>query len=184
MAVERKLMTAEELLRLPSGMGVRHELIDGELRTMAPPGGEHGQSGGWAHYHLAHVVRSDKLGEICMAETGFLLRSDPDRVRAPDFAYIRAERVPVEGLPAGYIPFAPDLVLEVVSPNDTAAEIREKVQDWLGFGTRAVWVLYRGPRLDVHVPGNTMRTYGAEDEVDGGEVLPGFRMRVAELVRP
>jgi Uma2 family endonuclease len=184
MAVERKLMTAEELLRLPSGMGKRHELIDGELRTMAPPGGPHGASGGWTWGHLYRFVDDNALGQVFLAETGFLFRRDPDRVRAPDFAFIRADRMPPEGLPRGYVPISPDMVLEVVSPNDTAEEIREKVQDWLDFGCRAAWVLYPGPRLDVHLPEGAIRTYGPDDEVDGGDVLPGFRMRLADLVRP
>ena len=183
MAVERKLMTAEELLALPDD-GMRHELIDGELRTMPPPDTRHGWSGGWVWGRLFRFVDDNGLGHVFLAETGFLIRRDPDRVRAPDFAYVRWERLPPDGPPRGYSPIPPDLVLEVVSPNDTADEIREKVEDWLEFGCRAVWVLYEGPRLHVHRPDGSAQRLGPEDEVDGGDVLPGFRMKLADLVRP
>jgi Uma2 family endonuclease len=183
MAVERKLMTAEELLLLPDD-GMRHELIDGELRTMVPPGGPHGSRANRVSWPLNTHIFTNNLGEGFAAETGFLLRRDPDRVRAPDFAFIRAERMPPDGLPRGYVPIAPDLVVEVVSPGDTAAEVRDKVDDWLRFGCRAVWVVYPTPRLDAFLSDGTVRTYGPDDEVEGGEALPGFRMRLADLLQP
>jgi Uma2 family endonuclease len=182
-AVERKLMTAEELLRLPDD-GQRRELIDGELSTMAPAGGPHGRDGAWAHLHLGNHVQDHELGEIFMAETGFLLRRDPDRVRAPDFAFIRAEQLPADGVPRGYVSIPPDLVLEVVSPDDAASDVRQKVQEWLEFGCRTIWILYDGPRLDAYDADGSIRTYGSDDQVDGGEVLPGFRMRLGDLIRP
>jgi Uma2 family endonuclease len=182
-AVERKTMTAEELLRLPDD-GRRHELIAGELRTTAPAGGSHGRDGAWAHLHLGNHVQDHGLGEIFMAQTGFLLRRDPDHVRAPDFAFIRAERLPAADLPRGYVPVAPDLVLEIVSPDDTASEIRQKVHEWLEFGCRTVWILYAGPRLDAYSADGSVRAYGPDDDVDGGDVLPDFRMRLRDLIRP
>ena len=183
MAVERKLMTAEELERLPAGTGQRYELVDGELRTMAPAGGPHGESGGWTWGRVFRFVDDHGLGTVFMAETGFLLARDPDTVLAPDLAFVRTERMPAEGLSRGYVPVVPDLVLEVVSPSDTASEIRDKVQAWLDFGCRAVWVLYAEPRLDAFTPGG-VRTYGPDDEVDGGDVLPGFKMKLSDMVRP
>jgi Uma2 family endonuclease len=181
-AIERAMMTAEELLRLPDD-GTRRELLDGELRTMAPAGGPHGRSGGWASIHLGRFIDDNGLGDVFMAETGFLLRRDPDHVRAPDFAFVRADRMPGDGLPRGFVPIPPDLVLEVVSPDDTASEVRQKVQDWLDSGCRTVWVLYAEPRLDAYAADGAVRAYGADDEVDGGTVLPGFRMRLRDLIR-
>jgi Uma2 family endonuclease len=183
MAAERELMTAEELLRLPDD-GQRRELIDGELRCMAPAGGPHGRDANRLSWTLSTHIYTRELGEGFTAETGFLLRRGPDRVRAPDFAFIRAERLPADGLPAGYVPIAPDLVVEVVSPGDAATEVREKVDDWLGFGCRAVWVVYPGPRLDAYLADGTIRRHGPEDEVDGGDALPGFRMRLRDLLGP
>jgi Uma2 family endonuclease len=184
MAIEPRLMTAEELLAMPDD-GMRHELVRGEIRGMAPAGGEHGDVAGTAHGNVYLYVRSHRLGRVFTAETGFLLRRDPDTVRAPDVAFIRTERIPPEGIPKGYIPVAPDLVVEVVSPGDTAAEVQEKVEEWLAFGVRAVWVVYpSGPRLQLHLPDRSSRLLGPEDEVDGGEALPGFRMRLRDLLDP
>ncbi|HZR01428.1 MAG TPA: Uma2 family endonuclease [Chloroflexota bacterium] len=182
MAVERKLITAEELLLLPDD-GMRHELIDGELRTMSPGGGPHGRDGMRVSVSVATHVYANDLGECFAAETGFLFRRNPDRVRAPDFAFIRADRMPAGSLPRGYIPIPPDMVLEVVSPGDSATDVRDKVEEWLAFGCRAVWVLFDGPRLDVHLGDRMIRSYGPDDEVDGGDVLPGFRMKLRNLVR-
>ena len=183
MAVERKLMTAEELLRLPRD-GKRYELIDGELRTLAPAGWRHGPRAFWPAWHLGAHVRGNNLGECFAAETGFIFRRNPDHVRAPDFAFISRDRWPSPPPESAYMPIPADLVLEVVSPGDSATDVREKVEDWLAFGTRAVWVLYPVLRLDVFSPDGSMRSYGPDDMVDGGDVLPGFSMPLRELVGP
>jgi Uma2 family endonuclease len=161
---------------------MRHELIDGELRTMAPAGGPHGRDALRVGARLLAHVEAHALGEVFAAETGFLLRRDPDLVRAADVAFVRADRLPAGGLPTGYLPLAPDLVVEVVSPGDTAADVQDKVDTWLRFGTKAVWVLYQGPRLVVHRPDGTARALGPDDDTDGGDVMPGFRMRLRDMV--
>ena len=184
MVAERRLMTAEELLYLPDD-DLRHELIDGELHTMAPAGGEHGGTAGAIHFHLGRFVYDQPIARVLAAETGFILRRGPDRVRAPDVAVLRAERLPPEGLPAGYIPGAPDLAVEVVSPGDRAARVRDKAADWLRAGARIVWVVYPSPiRLFVHRADGSIEQLGPDDVVDGADVLPGFRMRVRDLLYP
>jgi Uma2 family endonuclease len=181
MAVEPRLMTAEELLALPDD-GMRRELVHGEVRTMAPAAGPHGWNAGRITLSLGAHIHANDLGEILVAETGFLLQRDPDTVRAPDFAFIRAEHWPSGGLSQGYVTIPPDLVVEAVSPGDTASEVREKVDEWLRFGVRAVWVLYPGPRMDVYLGDGRVQTYGPDDEVDGGEALPGFRMGLGTML--
>jgi Uma2 family endonuclease len=152
---------------------------------MSPGGGPHGRVGGAIHGHLFVFLQANPIAEVWMAETGFLFERNPDTVRAPDVAVIRTERIPPEGLPAGYVPFPPDLAVEVVSPGDTAAEVEEKVEEWLRFGARAVWVAYpTGPRLAVHRADGSTQRLGPDDEVDGGDVLPGFRMQVRDLFHP
>src|SRR5207244_10932747 len=125
-----------------------------------------------------------RIGVVLAAETGFRLRRDPDRVRAPDVAVILYANRPRETIGAGYLEGAPDLAVEVVSPNDTADEVAEKVADWLSAGTSAVWVVYRGPRIEVHRADGRVQRLGAEHEVDGADVLPGFSMRVRDLLDP
>jgi Uma2 family endonuclease len=180
MTVERRVMTAEELLRLPED-GTRRELLDGELRTMSPTGAGHGEHESAITFHIGTYLSSHPVARLWGGEVGFVLRRSPDRVRAPDIAVMRRERVP----PAGFFEGAPDMAIEVVSPGDTADEVEAKVQEWLAAGAETVWVVYpTGPRLAVHWPDGSARTYGPDDEVDGGPVLPGFRIRLSVLLTP
>jgi Uma2 family endonuclease len=182
-ATEPKPMTAEELLALPDD-GMRHELIDGVLTTMAPTGFEHGGCEFTIAGHFFVYLSRNPIGRAVTGEVGFSLRRDPDRVRAPDVAFVRAERIPSEPV-SGYFEGAPDLAVEVVSPGDTASEVDDRVAHWLEDGARAVWVVHPSrPRLTIHFADGTARTCGRDDEVDGGDVLPGFRMRLADLLRP
>jgi Uma2 family endonuclease len=131
-------MSAEDLLHLPDN-GMRHELIRGELYEIPPAGGEHGFVSGRAHFRLALFLEQHSAigGAVFAAETGFRLARDPDTVRAPDAAYVSAENLPRARV-RGYPDLAPDLVVEVVSPNDTATEIQSKVGEWLRAGVSLV----------------------------------------------
>src|SRR6266542_4410352 len=119
-------MTADELLRLPDN-GMRRELIAGEQHEMPPGGGEHGFIGSQVQGRLAFFLEQHPLidGGLFAAGTGFRLARDPDTVRAPDVAYVGPERLAQARVP-GYPNLAPDLVVEVVSPNDTATEVQQK----------------------------------------------------------
>jgi Uma2 family endonuclease len=175
-------MTADELLRLPDN-GMRRELINGELREMPPAGGEHGFVGGNAlgRLRLFLVEHPEVGGGLFAAETGFRLSRDPDTVRAPDVAYVgpdRLDRARVRAFPE----LAPDLVVEVVSPYDTASEIQAKVEEWLRAGTRIVWVLYPATRSGMaYGADGTVRLLHADDTLDGEPVLPGFTCRIGDL---
>ncbi|MEK7216328.1 MAG: Uma2 family endonuclease, partial [Chloroflexota bacterium] len=114
MTTQKTLITAEQLLAMPTGMGERYELIAGELITMPPSGGQHGVSS----VAVAHAIKSFVLanripGMVFGAETGFFLQHNPDTVRAPDAAFVRDGRFPDGRIPAGYIDGAPELVVEV-----------------------------------------------------------------------
>jgi Uma2 family endonuclease len=183
MAVERRLVTAEELLALPDD-GLRRELIDGEVREMAPASGGHGLDAGTILVNLGGFLRVHPIGVALAAETGFILGRAPDRVRAPDVAVVLYARRPRETIGPGYLEGAPDLAVEVVSPNDRAEEVAEKVADWLAAGASMVWVVYRGPRIEVHSADGRVQRLGADDEVDGADVMPGFHMRVRDLLDP
>ncbi len=181
MATTRKLMTAEELLRLPDD-GQRHELIAGELRTMVPSSFEHGRRTARVTGSLSPHVRAHGLGEVLAAETGFLLARAPDLVRAPDVAFISRERATAAGEVAGYWPGAPDLAVEVVSPNDSYTEVAEKVATWLEHGTRMVIVVDpRRRAVAIHRSLNHVRHLTVDDVIDGEDVVPGWRMAVRDL---
>ena len=177
----RTLTTAEELLALPDD-GLRHELVAGELTTMTPAGDEHGRIAGALLVIAGGFVREHGRGAVYAAETGFRIATDPDTVRAPDFAFVARERLPEVSAPRGFGRGAPDLAAEVVSPGDTYEAVQAKVLQWLEAGTRLVWVVTPATRtIAVHAPGRDVRMLGEADTLDGGDVLPGFSCRVAEI---
>lgn len=162
--------------------GVRHELVLGELRTLTKPGFEHGRVAANVGILLGVHARQTGSGVTVAAETGFLLARAPDTVRAPDAAFISKRRAEQVGRTVKYWPGAPDLAVEVISPNDTFHEVQDKALEWLTAGATAVLVIdpakqtatvYRG-KGDVHV-------HSAEDTLDLGDAVPGFILVVAEL---
>ena len=174
------LHTADDLFRM-SHDGVRRELIRGEIREMPPAGAEQGAITGTFHVRLGHHILERQLGRLFAAETGFLIARDPDTVRAPDCAFVCAERLP-DPLPKKYLPLCPDLAVETISPGDRAAAVHEKVSEWLQSGVRLVWVLDTGQRTAaVHRAGTEMRVLGPGDYLDGEDVVPGFRIGVRDL---
>ena len=181
MSATTQLMTAEELIKLPSGK-FRYELVKGELITMSPSGSEHGATVINLTLSLGVHVKTNNLGVVFGAETGFKLASNPDTVRAPDIAFVRRERIPQTGIPKSYWPGAPDLAVEVVSPGDTVYEVDEKVAEWLTAGAQAVWVVNPKRRtVTVHRSLNDAVTLYENDELDGQDVVPNFRCRVADI---
>ena len=181
MAITPKFMTADELFDLPSD-GMRHELVRGELRTMPPGGLEHGDESSELDGSLGVYVRAHKLGRVYTNEPGFILTTNPDTVRAPDVAFLARERVPDAVSRRRYYRGAPDLAVEVISPNDRYTEVAEKIAEWLNHGTRLVFVVDpRRQTVDVHRPGQPTRTLGLDDTLDGEDVVPGWSMPVREL---
>ena len=171
-----KLITAEELFEM--GDIGRCELIDGEIVRMSPSGAEHGNVAMTIGAILREFVKANGLGKVFAAETGFKLAAR--RVRAPDVAFVRAERL-AGGVPKKFFPGPPDLAVEVVSPSDTWPEVEEKVEDWLARGTQSCWVVDPKTRLVMlHRPG------GQVTRLDHGgvvtdDLLPGFALRVTEI---
>lgn len=181
MAINEKVMTADDLLNLPDD-GMRHELIRGELRTMPPTGLGHGDHESVFDGSLGPFVRSRKLGRVFSGDPGFILESDPDTVRAPDVAFIRRERLAETGVPAGYYRGAPDLAVEVISPNDRYGEVDDKVAQWLEHGVRIVFVVNpRWQTVDVHRPGFPPRHLTIDDTLSGEDVVPGWTLAVRDL---
>lgn len=173
--------TAEELLRLPRD-GRRYELVDGELREMTPSGYEHGRIIGELHWRLGQFVSQHRLGQVIAAETGFLLSRQPDTVRAPDIAFVRAEREQELGVAKAYFPEAPALVVEVVSPNDTVYEVGEKIRRWLIAGAELAWVISPAARtVTVYRSLDDIQVVTERGTLSGEKVLPGFECPVSDI---
>ena len=181
MALQSKLMTADELIRLPRD-GQRHELVRGELRSMPPAGFEHGDVTNIIGSSLGPYARLRSLGRVVDGDIGFRLTTDPDTVRAPDVAFVNAERARAAGRVTGYWPGAPDLVVEVISPNDLYTEVDEKVAEWIEHGARLVFVVNpRRRTVAVHAPGRPVCILTGDDVLDGEDVVPGWSLPVREL---
>ena len=130
---------------------------------------------------LMNFVESYPWGVVLGAETGFVIASNPDTVRAPDAAFIRADRVS-DGLPQGFFPAAPDLAVEVLSPDDRASEVLAKVEDWLGAGCRAVWVVDPKTRtVAVYRATGEAVILKTTDTLTGGDILPGLEIPVGKI---
>ena len=174
-------MTADELLRL-SAPGHRYELVKGELFEMPFAGWHRGSTAMRAGALLGTHVRDNGLGETFSAGTGFVLSRNPDTVRAPDASFVSKDRLPAGELPGGYIDLAPDLAVEVVSPNDREEEVLSKAEAWLQAGTRLVWVIDPSTRsARVHRAAGEFHHLSEDDSLDGGEVVPGFSCNLKDL---
>ena len=149
---------------------------------MPLPGGRHGRVAGKFLRRVGNFVEAAQLGETYAAETGFIVERDPDTVRGADVAFVRRERL--AGIPQRekQVPLAPDLAVEVLSPNDRDDEVEEKVQMWLRAGTLMFWIVDPASRtVTIHRPGAEPVTLGEDQTVLGGEVIPGFECRVSDF---
>jgi len=177
MSTVTQLLTAEDLWSLPDRKG-RFELVRGELRPLTPAGFDHGVVTSNLAAPLAVHVKSHQLGTVVAAETGFLIASNPDTVRAPDIGFIRAERLVSPGRPLKFWPGAPDLAVETISPTDTVFEVEE----WLAAGAAVVWVLNpRQKTVRIHRSDRTVQVLTGSDVLQEEPLIPGFSIRVSEI---
>ena len=180
MTTARKLITADELILLPDN-GYRQELVRGELIEMPPPGKRHGEvtmGFGAALYNYSAVNDYGMVGD----NYGYRLEYNPDTVRAPDLAWYAPGHS--AELTDGYPEQAPDLVVEIKSPTDTARTVAERAQMWMDFGSREVW--YGDPESTTvtrYRPGQQPEVFTEDDVLDGGDLLPGFSIEVWRLFR-
>lgn len=174
-----RLLTAAEFVRFPDD-DYRYELVEGRLVRMSPTGWEHGRIVSRLLVRLSEHAGSRRLG-LVVPEVGFKLRSNPDTVRGPDLAFVRQDRLPAEKV-RGFWSGPPDLAIEVLSPDDRPAEMRDKVEEYLSSGVVAVVVVdpddisittYR--RLSSPV------TSRDGDSLDLGDVVEGFQLKVSEV---
>ncbi len=176
--------TVADLLALADDEN-RYELVRGDLIMMSPASPVQGRYASRLGSALHVYVDKHDLGEVYTAEPGFELQSEPDEVvRAPDVAFVRKERIPPSDEEAGFWPIAPDLAVEIISPSETAAEIQNKVQDYLAAGVRLTWLVYpqSKPVTEYQSP-TQIRQLGLEESLDGGQVIPGFSYPLPDLFR-
>jgi Uma2 family endonuclease len=174
-----RLVTADELERMPED-DFRYELVRGRLIRMSPVAPRHGNTTMTMGAILWQHVRSKHLGQV-WTEVGFRLASSPDTVRAPDIAFVRKDRLPARDA-RGFYRGAPDLAIEVLSPDDTPAEVREKVADYLGAGTPVVVIVDPdAQRATVHRSGSAPVTLTSDHTLDLDDVIAGVRLPLQDV---
>lgn len=175
------LMTAEELLRL-NIPNKRTELVRGVLHVRELGSYQHGGVAMQFGTIVTMYVRQHQLGRTFAAETGFTLARNPDTVRAGDVACIANARL-LDRDTHGYAEIAPDLVVEVLSPDSRPGELLAKVADWLNAGCRLVWILDPMRQTGrVYRADGTASLLEADDAFDGEDVLPGFSCTIREVM--
>ena len=176
-----RLLTAEDLEAMGSEIKLL-ELYDGVLRETERMGGRHGEFQLEISSPLHAHVRAHQLGRVYPSDTHFILFRDPDTVVAPDVGFISEVMMPGGPRPKEFIPHPPDLAVEVMSGSDRFIELERKARRYLDAGTQLVWVLRPDDRAAVvFAPGSAPRELTIDDELDGGEVLPGFRLPLTEV---
>jgi Uma2 family endonuclease len=177
------LLTAEQFLQLPPQEGKRFELDEGELIERTFPTFKHNRIALRLCTQLESFLRMNPLGEVFPSDCGFKL--SPATVRGPDVCFLTADRVRLLDPESNHFDGAPDLVVEIVSPSDSARDLQRKVDQYLKPGARRVWVIYPDTR-QVHAfsSDGSVRRIGPDDDLEAPDVIPGFRIRVGELIEP
>lgn len=198
MVIQERLLTVEglwEISHQPENAGKRFRLMEGVLyeegllKAMSPTGRLHGRVTWLLTVHMGNFVLANALGEMTGAETGYVLYQNlggRDTVLAPDIGFVHTSRLP-DAISQEYVPLAPDLAVEVLSPSNTPAEMALKVELYLRYGTRMVWLIDPNvKRVQVYRPTGearqaSVRFLTIEDTLDGEDVLPGFSLPLREL---
>jgi Uma2 family endonuclease len=182
--IERKVWTEAELEALPDN-GYIHEVVDGELVMTPKEGAYHAEICVQMLTALCLFAKAHKLGAVWDSSTGFWMYNR--NCRAPDISFIRKERLLALGFKSNsqnFFPSAPDLAVEVLSPNNALAEIDERLKDFFGSGTQIAWIINPDTEcVEVcHAP-DQRKLVGSGADLDGEHLLPGFRYPIADLFK-
>lgn len=180
MATTAKRYTAEDLARMPTDEP--WELWEGELRKVPGAGFEASDLAQWIGMLIGAFVRPRRLGKVTGADGTYILIQNPQTIVVPDVAFVRSDRLPERGPRRGYFPMPPDLAVEVISPTDEPAEIAKKQELYRRAAVPLTWCVNSDRRtVAVFRHGEFVAELGEGDDLDGGDVLPGFRLPVAEI---
>lgn len=178
-----RLMTAEELEAMPDD-GKRDELIEGILQTMSPASFGPSNVAARLVTRIGTFVEEHDLGELTVADGGYVLERGPDTVVAPDVGFVRSDRVPTGEAGNHFAQLPPDLAIKVISPSDRMGAVNGKVERYLAAGVPLVWVFDpRRRSVTVRRRGRGPMLLRDGDVIDGEEVVPGFRLAVSEVFR-
>jgi Uma2 family endonuclease len=179
-ATETRPITGEQLALLPDAGPC--ELVEGRIVPMSPTGGEHGRIELNFGAAIKAFVSSRGLGRVLVGEVGIVTRRNPDTVRGADVVFLSGERYERLASRLGFLDVAPDLIVEVLSPHDSAAGLTQKLREYFAIGVRLVWVADPEARVVFAYRSLTdVREIQETDRLTGDGVLPGFEIEVAAL---
>jgi Uma2 family endonuclease len=174
------LLTGEELLAM--GDIGPCELIEGRLVKMSPTGDPHGGYESNFDEYLKAFIRKHRLGKLRVGEVGIYIRRNPDTVRAADVIFISNERYAKRQRKEGYLEVAPELVVEIMSPDDRWIDVTAKLRDYFSIGVKLVWVADPADRTVYAYRSMTeVRAFSSADTLTSDDILPGFSVPVAAL---
>ncbi len=183
----RRLLTVADLAALPAELPsgpVYYELDNGRLIIMPPPGDIHGAVETKFAGALLYEGEKRGLGKARCGEVGIVLWRNPDRVVGADAVFITNASLPIRESPEGYLETIPELVVEVRSKNDSRAEVERKVADYHRAGVRLVWDANPATRtVTAYRNGATPVTLTESDTLTAEDLLPGFKLPVADVFR-
>ena len=158
------------------------ELIEGRLVIMSPTGHPHGLIESRLDRTLGVFVETSKLGEVFVGEVGIYIRRNPDTIRAADLAFVSKGRL-VELNDAGYLNVAPELVVEIMSPDDRWSEVKKKLRDYFSIGVKLVWVIDPASQtVSAYRSLTNVSEYTADRTLAAEDLLPGFALPIQRLV--
>ncbi len=179
--VRPQIVSADELLELSSD-GRRYELIAGNLNMMSPAGGQHGRLANQLAWLLSNHVNANDLGAVFAAETGFRITSEPDTVLAPDVAFVSRLRFSGYEQEAGYLPFAPDLAIEVLSPSDRFSRVEAKSLAWLDADCRLVLLVDpENECVHAYYSRQQIQIYQKHETIDCSDAVAGWSLSLAQV---
>lgn len=158
------------------------ELIDGELVPVTPSGLESSSLGHRIGRIVGNFVDVHGLGMMTGADGGYVLFPDRATIRVPDVAFIRQDRLPPKGERSRFPRLAPDLAIEVLSPSDSTSEVIAKLEMYQESGIPLIWIVDpQKTTITIIATGKPTVVLRPGDTLDGGDVLPGFSVPVAEI---
>lgn len=175
-------LAADEFWELPEVEGKSLELVEGRVVEMPTSGARHNEIALFITMLIYQFVREHGLGWTGGDATGYVIDGERESVLIPDASFVARQRIPPGGTPEGFWPFAPDLAVEVMSPHDRAIDVHNKVWRYLEGGTRLVWLVFPDrQQVQIFDHRGLVAELTADAQLDGGDVLPGFRVPVADI---
>jgi Uma2 family endonuclease len=180
LSADQRLITGEELARM--GDVGRCELVDGRVVPMSPTGPRHGEVEARIAELLAQFVRPRGLGKVLTGEVGLYTRRHPDRVRGADVLFVSIDTYARRSPGLAYLDVAPELVVEVLSPDDRVVDVNQKLREYFELGVRLVWVADTETRsVSAYRSPTEAREFRVGEILPGDSVLPGFEAPVAAI---